>query len=352
MNKYISTSILVILLLGIYTYTDISLDTFISTDSLTGATIGTQNSDSKITNTIASEGLSDFQVLFCPRDDCEDVFIQFINDAQSTLHCALYDVGLESIQNALKEKSKTIEVQVVTDDHYYDKFVESFVTHDASGHMHNKFCIKDNRSVITGSMNPTNNGVNKNNNNLLIINSEQLATNFELEFQELWQGIFKKGEANALELTLQDNNQNTIVIENYFCPDDECAKIVESEIDQAQSSIYFMTFSFTHEGIANSILIKNEEGIEVSGVFEKRLNSKYSKFHVMEHQELDVKLDGNDNSMHHKVFIIDNRTVITGSMNPSNNGVNRNDETLLIIHSEDIAQKYINEFNFVWAAAE
>ena len=49
--------------------------------------------------------------------------------------------------------------------------------------------------------------------------------------------------------------------------------------------------------------------------------------------------------MHHKVFIIDNRTVITGSFNPTKNGDTRNDENILIIHDEKIAGKYLEEFN-------
>jgi len=48
--------------------------------------------------------------------------------------------------------------------------------------------------------------------------------------------------------------------------------------------------------------------------------------------------------MHHKVFIIDNRTVITGSMNPTGAGDRKNDENILVIHDEDIAEKYIEEF--------
>ena len=49
--------------------------------------------------------------------------------------------------------------------------------------------------------------------------------------------------------------------------------------------------------------------------------------------------------MHNKVFVIDNKTVITGSYNPTKNANERNDENILIIHDKKIAEKFLNEFN-------
>ncbi len=45
---------------------------------------------------------------------------------------------------------------------------------------------------------------------------------------------------------------------------------------------------------------------------------------------------------------VDNRTVITGSFNPSKAADTRNDENVIIIHNESIAHKYVNEFNRMW----
>ncbi|PIZ50622.1 hypothetical protein COY27_06455 [Candidatus Woesearchaeota archaeon CG_4_10_14_0_2_um_filter_33_13] len=48
--------------------------------------------------------------------------------------------------------------------------------------------------------------------------------------------------------------------------------------------------------------------------------------------------------MHHKVFIIDNRTVITGSYNPTGGGDKSNDENILIVEDEEIAGRFVEEF--------
>ena len=352
MKKYLGTILIVIIALTTYTYTDISLDDFSSIASLTGKASETQNQF--IQETIDTGSVS---ITFCPNGLCEETLLDFINNAEDSLHCAFYDIGLESVQDALLQKYEEIEVQVVTDNDYFHKFpYNGFVKQDRSAYMHNKFCITGNK-VITGSMNPTDNGANKNDNNLLVIESQELANNFETEFQELWSGTFKKGDPNALIVNLSTTEQQ-LVIESYFCPDDDCATAVETEIQAATESVYFMTFSFTHDGIANNILVKHQEAIEqatefdVRGIFESRQNSKYSKFDVFDYQGVEVYTDANKNTMHHKVFIIDAETVIPGSMNPSNNGVDGNDETLLIIHSDEVAKAFTTEFERIFNEAK
>jgi phosphatidylserine/phosphatidylglycerophosphate/cardiolipin synthase-like enzyme len=105
-----------------------------------------------------------------------------------------------------------------------------------------------------------------------------------------------------------------------------------------------MTFSFTHKQIANAIAVKINESVDVKGVFEKSGNSQYSRYEFLEFQGADVRFDNSSGKMHHKVFIIDEKIVITGSMNPTASGDNRNDENILIIYSEEIASEYLDEF--------
>ncbi|MFH1064425.1 MAG: phospholipase D-like domain-containing protein [Candidatus Woesearchaeota archaeon] len=55
--------------------------------------------------------------------------------------------------------------------------------------------------------------------------------------------------------------------------------------------------------------------------------------------------------MHHKVFIIDEKVVVTGSFNPSSNADKNNDENLLIIHDPIVAAEFLEEFERVWGEA-
>jgi phosphatidylserine/phosphatidylglycerophosphate/cardiolipin synthase-like enzyme len=64
-----------------------------------------------------------------------------------------------------------------------------------------------------------------------------------------------------------------------------------------------------------------------------------------------VRQDGIGGLMHHKVFIIDNQIVITGSYNFSRSAEERNDENILVIYNTDIAQEFLKEFKRVQAEA-
>ena len=134
---------------------------------------------------------------------------------------------------------------------------------------------------------------------------------------------------------------NTTIVENYFCPEDDCIKMLQQKLNSANKSVYFATYSFTHPKIANELIIKNSEGVKVKGIIET--SGKYSQLQPLQQHNIAIK-DGNKKLLHHKFFIIDNEIVITGSFNPTRNGDTRNDENILIIHSEEIAYLYKNEF--------
>ncbi len=326
-------------------------------EMLTGLSASALPADSYVSDS------GELQLYFCPREDCETALVNFIDSAQKSIHCALFELDLPSVQQKLLEKqaegiaagmgsksgkmdnAEKIDVKMVTDDGYLEQFNYSFVKADKSGLMHNKFCVVDGNKVATGSMNPTNNDAHKNNNNFLIIDSPILSNNYEEEFQEMWNGEFKGGsKVSNPKIILRD-----IKLQNYFCPEDSCAERVKEELKKAQHSIYFMAFSFTHEEIANILMLKYSEGLEVRGVMEARQVTKDAQFSRLAYQGIKILKDKNPGMMHHKVFIIDNETVITGSFNPTQGGDKRNDENLLIITSPELAKEFVEEFEEVYS---
>jgi phosphatidylserine/phosphatidylglycerophosphate/cardiolipin synthase-like enzyme len=288
------------------------------------------------------------EVYFCPEENCmEKLISQF--DSAKKIDCAFYDLDLIPLINVLKKTDA--ELRIVMDDENYDGNEEKFETFsskikvDIANHqMHNKFCVFDGKVVATGSMNPTGNDNYKNNNNLLIIHSTYLAKNYEEEFVELWNGVYSTGgKVGYPEINLNGN-----VIENYFCPEDCSPKIYTDVMEMAKESIYFMTFSFTQDEIGSSIIEAHNRGIDVFGIFDtSQYNSQkeYSEYDRMLENNISVRLDNSSGKLHHKVFIIDKKIVITGSANPSNNGLYENDENILILHDERIAEEYVLEFD-------
>jgi phosphatidylserine/phosphatidylglycerophosphate/cardiolipin synthase-like enzyme len=285
---------------------------------------------------------SEISVYFCPKDNCSLHLVNFIDSAKEYVNCAFFDLDLKEVINKLALKSQDVEVRLVIDNNNYDGSIKGNIVVDTNSQLsHNKFCVVDGKKILTGSMNPTDRGAYYNNNNLIIVNSKYLARNYDDEFNELWGRNFSKGSEVKFPVVYLNNQR----VENYFCPEDECAKHVIDIINKAEQSIYFMTFTFTNEDIADAILFKD---VDIKGVFEARQVSKYSQFERLKDFGLDVKKDKNGYNMHHKVFIIDNKTVITGSFNPTKAGDNRNDENVLIIHDKDIAKKYLEEFEYLW----
>jgi phosphatidylserine/phosphatidylglycerophosphate/cardiolipin synthase-like enzyme len=136
-------------------------------------------------------------------------------------------------------------------------------------------------------------------------------------------------------------------IENYFCPEDSCSSHVIENLKEAKTEVYFLAFSFTHDGIGQTLLDLNNKGVRIQGVFEKTRQNEFSEYYNL-NNSINVKWDEYKYVMHHKVFIIDNKTVITGSFNPTESADKSNDENVLIIHDEDIAKKYLKEFDQIW----
>jgi len=282
------------------------------------------------------------QVYFCPEDNCESHLLNLINSANHSIYCAFYDLNSPQILQQLTQRSQNLEIKILLEKSSL-KPRQPFINFDYdSQQMHNKFCIFDQQTIFTGSYNPTFNGNNKNNNNIIIIDSKYLSKNYYSEFQELTKN--KKQTKTKTPLI----NFNNHKIENYFCPEDNCAEKVIAILNSSAQSIYFMTFSFTDKQIAQTIINKHQQGIQIHGLFEKTQNSKYSQFNYLNNSNINVKFETNPTKLHHKVFIVDQKIVITGSYNPTKNGNQHNDENILILHNPQIAQQYLQEFNSLY----
>jgi len=303
----------------------------------------TQQDTTKKTTITESEGR--LEVYFCPEDMCEEIVLGVIRNSKSSVYCAFYDLDLESLRQLLKEKSRNIDVKLLLDERNSDSdtSMDFAKKQKRPGLMHNKFCIIDRKLTLTGSMNPTIRGTQKNDNNIIIISSEEIARVYDAEFDELWSNKKDDGKGSSVFM------MNGTLIEILFCPEDGCTEAVVDALSKARKAIYFMTFSFTERRIANQLILKQSSGVDVRGVLENSQVSTYSVFSLLTYQGMQVRKDKNKYNMHHKVFIIDNMTVITGSYNPSKNADTRNDENMLIIENPELAVSFAKEFNRIFS---
>jgi phosphatidylserine/phosphatidylglycerophosphate/cardiolipin synthase-like enzyme len=202
-------------------------------------------------------------------------------------------------------------------------------------------------------MNFTINGAYRSDNNLIRLRSSKLAQNYLVEFEEMYLD-HKFGFASPANTPNPILNVDGTQLEVFFSPDDGTIERLIELVQDAQDEILFMAFSFTDDDLAQAILDRAREGVVVAGVLDQSqaLSNKGGEYTHLLENGIDVRLDGNRYGMHHKVIIIDKRIVVTGSYNFSSNARTRNDENTLILHSAEIAEIYVEEFDRVWEIAE
>lgn len=284
-----------------------------------------------------------------------------IEAARLSVDVAIYDLNLWSLRDALIDAHRRgLQVRVVTESDNLDE-PELQELREAGipllgdrreGFMHHKFVVIDRLYVWTGSMNFTTQGAYLNDNNLLRVRSSRLAEDYTVEFEEMFVddlfGPSSRTNTPYPSLTIEDTP-----LEVYFSPDDGTRSHLLRLINAAESSIYFMVYSFTSDEIAEALLERAGAGVKVMGVFEEtqyrsNIGTEYDR---LREAGLEARLDGNRRNMHHKVMIIDENILVTGSYNFSANAEDSNDENTLIIYSPLVALDYVKEFERVFALA-
>jgi len=139
--------------------------------------------------------------LFSPEDSCGLAIQKYISEAEDYVFLAMYYFTLRRLAQELADAHKRgIEVRVFLDSkqrvekYAKGRFLEKrgievkYRGDETSGYMHSKFCVIDDRVVITGSFNWTVSADLKNDENLIIIESTDVAKSYKNYFNRLWEG--------------------------------------------------------------------------------------------------------------------------------------------------------------------
>lgn len=216
--------------------------------------------------------------------------------------------------------------------------------------LHSKFVIIDGVVVWTGSWNPTVNDTYRNNNNLLRITVPAVVANYRTEFAQMADGAF--GTAKRQRTPYPLTQAGAFAVANYFSPHETVRPHLLAQIGAARHQIDVLAFAFTDDAIGAALAERQRAGVPVRVVFEARnIRGSGSEQGPLLAAGVDVLADGNCYTMHHKVIIIDQRTVITGSYNFTARAEDVNDENLLILTDPALAQAYQGEFDRVYAQA-
>lgn len=305
-------------------------------------------------HTLMNPGSDPVQIYFAPSPKIAHALCAFIRSAVRSIDVCAFDIGLESLADALIEaKKNNIAVRVVTDTDYLkrnalgrlSKAGIPIVSDRKSSLMHNKFIVVDSRYVWTGSYNLTDNGTWKNDNNAIQFESPSVAAGYQERFNQYWKDHFSTdGRPTVLP---QHAFIGKMPVFYAFSPTDKICRTLLAELDQAQSTVDVMAFSFTGAELAAKLRDLCKRGVRVRCLFDRgQAKNKASRDEYLRKIGAQVYISPNRRGkMHHKVFIIDGKTVVTGSYNFSKSAETKNDENILVLRSEKIAALYTAEMN-------
>ncbi|MFN2476196.1 MAG: phosphatidylserine/phosphatidylglycerophosphate/cardiolipin synthase family protein [Chthoniobacterales bacterium] len=229
--------------------------------------------------------------------------------------------------------------------------------------MHNKFIVRDGASVWTGSLNLTDQAFTLMENNVVEIDSPELAASFMKDFEELWekQNFEETGNiaTSAVPLTFAGQRATAQVM---FSPgrgldiDTEIAR----RLHAATRRVRICSLLLNSGTLINALLdLLNAGRVSVSGVYDRTqmadvfrqwqgVPSNHWKTPAIADIVARAKLAGKNSTpysptgrhdfMHNKILVIDD-TVITGSYNFSRSA-QFNAENILFLESAALAEIY------------
>jgi phosphatidylserine/phosphatidylglycerophosphate/cardiolipin synthase-like enzyme len=290
--------------------------------------------------------------------------------AKESVDVALRNLNLDGVTSALVVANRRgIPVRVVTESDSMTGRSDFQVLIDAGipviqdqqpGLMNNRFIVIDHKEVWTGSLSYDLAGVFREYNTLVRIISPEVVADYTKEFNEMFENN-QFGPLVVPETPYPSVDIQGTQVEVLFSPDDIVVARLTQLIAEAQQNISFLVYSFSSEDLGTNIRAKATDGVTVGGVLEFDLvdpNQPNPNLNLVEELNffrqagLNVLLDRNPEVMNHKIMIIDGKIVIFGSYDFTNRAEIDNDENVVIIHNEVVAQKFMEEFQRVQSRAQ
>jgi phosphatidylserine/phosphatidylglycerophosphate/cardiolipin synthase-like enzyme len=186
--------------------------------------------------------------------------------------------------------------------------------------MHKKCIIIDEALVWLGSTNLTRTSLKLHSNLFIALHSPQIA-------KSILEGSNFSSPKFDLEHT--ENTSQAIL------------KKIILQIDQAKTCIHLAMFTFTHKEILQSLINAHKRGVKLSIYLDKMQASGCGRSVVacLEKHNILIKYNKSRPLLHHKLALIDNKTLITGSLNWTKAAFKKNKEIVLTIHNLDNKQK-------------
>ncbi|HEV8289792.1 MAG TPA: phospholipase D-like domain-containing protein [Candidatus Norongarragalinales archaeon] len=123
-------------------------------------------------------------------------------------------------------------------------------------------------------------------------------------------------------------------------------------IDSAQSTIDILMFEFSSTALKSALQRAEQRGVQVRIVLDPKVNQNFGTASFLENNSVEVKWSSKDYVYTHaKLAVIDQRRVLVGSINWSNNALKNNREAEVLIDNVQIAAQFQQAFDTDWSKA-
>jgi phosphatidylserine/phosphatidylglycerophosphate/cardiolipin synthase-like enzyme len=256
---------------------------------------------------------------FCPQTNCEEFFLNHLKQQKEPV-CAFYQVTKQEFFDHAKI--------YVYDENYQKKGTPL----KSKGLMHHKFCVLNKTHSIISSANPTANL--HHHNNVLLIESKIVVWNLKQELRRL------KGKQPIFIKSFKFNGHKT---NQLFCQKHNCKQKIHESVKEA-NKIRFLFFTFTDKELANLLYAKHNQTNDVFGVIEGWQNTNVWAVPNLKTTPHTI----NTGVIQHSKTIMTDKVLITGSLNPTNNGYKNNDEQILVFTDPRILNAYFKYYEDNW----
>jgi mitochondrial cardiolipin hydrolase len=148
-------------------------------------------------NVLSARPADSSEVFFSPGETCRHAIIQQMDRALHTLKICVFTISDDLITRAiLHAHRRGVAVKIITDNdksHDHGSDVDQLAREGvplkmdlSSNHMHHKFMVADDHSVVTGSYNWTSSAARFNHENILVTKEPGVVRSFLKEFDRLW----------------------------------------------------------------------------------------------------------------------------------------------------------------------
>jgi phosphatidylserine/phosphatidylglycerophosphate/cardiolipin synthase-like enzyme len=189
--------------------------------------------------------------------------------------------------------------------------------------------------VLTGSANFTDTDTHQNLNHIVVIENEEVAREFLVEFREIETGSFG-GRSVAHEKSPRETVVSGVRVKPCFSPDHGPEMEIMKQMLKARTRIDFAIFTFSGSSGIDDTMLTIHSDVEIRGVIDRTQGgAPWAATPALVAAGMEIYKCGGGvkgiRKLHHKLMVIDDSLTIVGSFNYTEPANLYNDENIIIL---------------------